>query len=266
MNRNVAIVVALLLATGCTESPAPRRETTTARTTPPNPSLPKTAQPVALECAGKGVKAEYVAQTQSMPPTVDVSFRGSRPTSQAAERALRKCIQQVADTKFVTAEVMGTVWYSRSGSEDDAKMVTLPDGSDHLVFQPDGKKVITWKQREGGPASTVEENVAGGYFVETEVNKVLVAPGGTFISLAVVFQKEPTEKHAFEVGVGELKKALAKQAKPVPTTAYVMVGPRNDPAARRQVKGSNGRFISVDFEPKRPDVLTTSAGSVERLK
>jgi hypothetical protein len=73
-------------------------------------------QPVALNCAGKGVKAEYHAQTQSMPPTVDVSFRGSRPTSQAAERALRTGLQNVADTKFVIAEVPDTV--------------TLPDGSD----------------------------------------------------------------------------------------------------------------------------------------
>jgi hypothetical protein len=36
------------------------------------------------------------------------------------------------------------------------------------------------------------------------------------------------------------------------------------PAAHRQVKGSNGRYISVEFEPKHPDVFTTSAGSVER--
>ena len=221
---------------------------------------------MAVDCVGKGIKTEYSAQTQSMPPTVDVSFRGPRPTSQAAERALRKCLQQIADTKFVTAEVVGTVWYSRSGSEDDADIMTLPDGSDHLVFQPNGKKIITWKQREGGPADVVEENVAGAYFVVTETNKVLVAPGGTYISLSVVFQKKPTEKSAFEVLVAELKKAINKQPKAVQTTAYAMVGPRNDPATRRQVKGSNGRFVSAEFEPERPDVLTTSAGTDERLK
>ena len=161
MKRNLAIV-ALLLATGCTGSPTPSQETTRAK---PNPSLPKTVQPVALNCAEHGVKAEYSAQTQFAPPTVDVSFRGTRPTSQRAEKALRTCMQQMADTKFVTAEALGTVWYSKSGSDDDADIVTLPDGSDHLAYQPEGKRIITWKQREGGPADTVEENVAGGYFL-----------------------------------------------------------------------------------------------------
>ena len=131
---------------------------------------------------------------------------------------------------------------------------------------PDSKRIITWKQREGGPADVVEENVAGGYFLVTETNKVLVAPGGTFVHLSVVFKKEPTEKRAFEVLVAELKNAVGKQSKPVPTTAFAMVGTRDNPAARRQVKGSNGQFISADFDPKHPDVLTTSAGTVERLK
>ena len=100
----------------------------------------------------------------------------------------------------------------------------------------------------------------------TETNKIAVAPGGTFIHVSVVFQKEPTEKRAFEVLVAELKKAVSKQAKPVSTTAFAEVGRRDNPAAHRSVKGSNGTFMNVAFDPKRPDVLTTSAGSIERLK
>jgi hypothetical protein len=270
MSRNLAMFATFLLAAGCgTETPPPQHDAQkpAAETRAPNALLPKKVEPVALACGPKGAKAEYYAQTQSMPPGVDVSFRGSRPTSQVAERVLRTCLQEVADSKFVSAEVMGTIWYSRSGSDDDAKMVTLPDGSDHLVFQPDTKKTITWKQREGGPVDVVKENAAGGYFVRSETNKVLVPPYGTFISMSVVFKNEPTEKQAFEVLIAEIKKSVSEQAKPVSTTAYAMVGPRNDPAAQRQVKGSSGQFISVEFDPKRSsDVLTTSAGSIMKLK
>jgi hypothetical protein len=265
MNRNLAILAVFLLATGCADSPPAHQDTARPKPAPPNRALPRRVEPVALDCAVNGGKAEYHAQTQSMPPTVDLSYSGSRPTSQGAELALRNCMQHVAETKFVAAEVLGTVWYSQSGSDDDAHMVTLRDGSDHLVYQPDGKKIITSKEREGGPVNTVEENVAGGYFVEAETNKVLVAPFGTFIHLSVVFQKEPTEKRAFEVLLGEVRKSVNKQAKPVLTRGFAKVGPRDDPAARRQVNGSNGRFVSVEFEPKNPGVVTTSAGTVERL-
>jgi len=270
MNRSLAMFATLFLAAGCsTESPTPEQggQKPAAATTVPNASLPKRVEPVALACGPKGTKAEYHAQTRSMPPTVDLSFSGSRPTSQVAERVLRKCLQEVADGKFVSVEVLGTIWYSRSGSDDDATTVALPDGSEHLVFRADTKRIITWKQREGGPSDVVKENVAGGYFVRSETNKVLVPPYGSFISLSVVFKKEGTEKQAFEVLIAEVKKAVSAQAKPVSTTAYAMVGPSNDPAAQHQVKGSSGQFISVEFDPKRgPDVLTTSAGTSERLK
>jgi hypothetical protein len=145
-------------------------------------------------------------------------------------------------------------------------MVTLPDGSDHLIYRPADKKVITGKEHEGEPVDTVEENASGGYFVVTQRHKTLVAPHSTFIHLIVVFQKEPSEKRAFEVMVAELKKAVSKETRQVTISAFAEVGPRNDPAGRTDLMGSNGRAMSVDFDPKSPDVLTTSAGSVERLK
>lgn len=272
MKQRVAIVTLLLLAVAC-GGPSKSSETsdqpsvsTQKPAATPDPSLPKRVDPVPLNCAAKGVQAEYSAQTQSMPPTVDLIYRGSRPTSKVAERTLRNCLQHVADTKLVGTEVMGTVWHSKSGKEDDDETVALPDGSSHLVYQPASKRIITWKEREGVPADTVETNTAGGYFVVSETNKVLVAPGGTYIHLSVVFQKEPTEKHAFEVLTAELRKAVTKQTSRVPTTSSAFVGPPNDPAARQALKGSNGRYMSVDFDPNRPDFLTTSAGTQESLQ
>ncbi len=155
---------------------------------------------------------------------------------------------------------MDTVWYSKSGRESDDDMVTLKDGSSYLFYQPDSKRIITWSQRLGEQPSTTEENVAGGYFVKTETNKILVAPGGTFVHLSVVFKNEPTEKNAFEVLIAEVKNAVAKQKPPVATTGFAQVGRRDNPAAWRQVKGADGHFILVEFDPKRGDQLVSSTG------
>jgi hypothetical protein len=194
-----------------------------------------------------------------MPATVDVTFRGAPPTSDNAERALTRCLQVVADTQFVTTEVMGIVWYSRSGLESDDETVAMKDGSSHLMWQPEGKRIVSWNQREG-QTPTIEQNPAGGYFVKTETNKILVAPGGTFVHLSVVFRKEPTEKAAFEAVIAEVKKAIAKQTSPVATTGFAQVGRVENPAAWRQVRGADGRFIQVEFDPKRGDELVSGSG------
>jgi hypothetical protein len=258
--------VALLMyasVAGCNESPSSRnvssRAAAPSAARDPKSGLPVRVEPVKISCSGKGYTATYSAQTRSMPATVDVTFRGAAPTSDTAERGLRRCLQVVADTQFVTTEVMGTVFYSRSGRESDDEPVALKDGSDHLVYQPENKRIITWNQREGDTA-TVESNSAGGYFVRSETHKVLVPPGGTFDSLSVVFEKEPTEKTAFEVVIAEVKKAIAKRTLPVATSGFAEVGTAANPAGWRQIRGADGRYISVEYDPKRGDQLVSGSG------
>jgi len=54
--------------------------------------LPKTVNAKPLNCAGAAFSATYKAETQSLMPMVDVVFMGPRPSSAAAEGALRACI------------------------------------------------------------------------------------------------------------------------------------------------------------------------------
>ena len=42
---------------------------------------------------------------------------------------------------FITTELMGNVWYGRS--KDNDSLVALPDGSDHLTYDPKTKQVRT---------------------------------------------------------------------------------------------------------------------------
>ncbi len=89
------------------------------------------AQEQPLGCGAAGYRATYTPATKGGVPAVDVTFRGTRPTSAAAEAALRRCMKAAAHTMFITEELMGTVWCCRS--TDDDETVTLPDGSDRLA-------------------------------------------------------------------------------------------------------------------------------------
>jgi hypothetical protein len=221
--------------------------------------LPIRVEPVEISCAGKGYTAKYFAETCSVPPTVDVTFRGVQPTSASAEQALRRCLEAVAQSQFLATEVMGTAWYSKSGVESDDEIVALKDGSNHLLYRPENKEIVSWNARDGQEPQ-IAVNAAGGYFVKTEVNKILVAPGGTFIHLSTVFAKEPSEKLAYETAIAEVKQSVASQANPVATSAFIKVGAAANPAAWRQVRGADGEFIMAEFSPKRGKQIVSGSG------
>jgi hypothetical protein len=208
-----------------------------------------------LRCGGPGYTATYSAATQAVPPTVDVTFRGTRPTSQTADLALRKCIKLAADTMFISNELMATAWFGRS--KDDDSPLALPDGSNHLTYDPKTKKIRTMSEQEGTAVSVAQ---GSGYFVEYKENRVLVKPGGKFASVSIVFEKQPSEKVAYEIVIAELRKAIARTQRTMSTSVYADVGSKTDPASWRQIRGANGKYISAQFDPKSPARITTVAG------
>jgi hypothetical protein len=193
-----------------------------------------------LRCAAPGYTATYSPPKTGIVPVVDVTFR-AKPSSAVAEATLRKCVKEAADTMFITAELMGNVWFG-----DD--LVTLLDGSDHLVYNPKTKQILTWNEREG--TKVVPQSQGAGFFTEYQERKVLVAPFGTYGTMDIVFANRPTEKVAYETAIAELTKAVQRTGGSKDVLAFVFVGPRENRAGRQQVKGSNGRYISVEFRVK----------------
>jgi hypothetical protein len=208
-----------------------------------------------LPCGGAGYTATYVAGWKDMGPTVNVIFRGRTPTSVAADAALRKCIHAAASTMFITKELVAMAWFGTS--EVDEMQVVLADGSSALTYDPATKRVRTLNEEEGS-RPTIEQ--VKGYFVESEEHKVLVEPGGKFVSISVVFPKKPTEKTAYETLISELRKEIDRTHRTVPTDAYACVGSKTDPAGWRQVKGANGKYITAHFDPKSPQRITDVSG------
>src|SRR6185369_9633460 len=134
-------------------------------------------------------------------------------------------------------------------SQVDDSPVHLPDGSDHLTYDPKTKKIRTWNEREGKTSTIVQ---GSGYTVKYEEHQVLVKPGGQFATISIVFAKEPSEKVAYETVIAEVLKAIERTQHKMTTTAYAHVGSKSDPASWRQLKGVNGKYISAEFDPKSP--------------
>ena len=237
--------------------PSESVKTATSPKTPSKAAVPKAVNAESLECVGAGFRATYRAGVQGGVATVDVIFRGPLPSSLSAESALRQCMLEAVRMRAITSETLGTVWHTASGSEDDENIVPLRDGSDHLVYEPTEKRIVTWKNREGERTVVATSE---SYFTEYTEHKVHAPSGGKFASIAVVFPVEPSEALAYEALTQQVRVAVARQTSRIITTAYAYVGLRSDPASRRVVKASNGRAVTVEFDPKRNGRLTSVSG------
>lgn len=219
-------------------------------------ALPHAAQAdQPLKCASAGYTATYSPESKGIAPQVDVRFQGPKPTSAVAEAALRKCLQEAADTMFINSEVLATAWY---GPGNDAEPLSLTDGSDNLVWDPKTKRIRTFNERLGIKPATVSE--APGVFVEYKEQQTWVKPIKTFATVSVVFEKQPTEKVAYETAIAELTKAVQRTHGAMDTTTYIYVGKRDDPASRAQVRGSNGKFIGAEYDAESPGRVMNLVG------
>jgi hypothetical protein len=207
-----------------------------------------------LKCSAPSAVATYSPARPSVPPMVDLTFRGRRPTSALAEKQLRTCVQEVLNTMFVQQEILANAWFGTSDADDE--LVPLVDGSKHIVADPKTKTIRTELERAGTRRETQQKQ---GYRSEREQQRILVPPGGTFESVTVVFPQAPTEKRAYEAAISEALQWIATTKHSEDVTVYVNVG-GSDPAGRKPMLGADRRPIWVAFEKKRPNRLFGSSG------
>ena len=111
-----------------------------------------------LPCGGPGYTATYVPATKFFGPALSVTFRLTEgPTfqalrttqaafAQAADAALRTCIQFIESTKPLANELPATAW-DVGYQKNDIAVLALPGGSEHLVYDPHTKQVRIWTAR-----------------------------------------------------------------------------------------------------------------------
>ncbi len=201
-------------------------------------------------------------------PTLAVTFNKTRPSSEQVEAVLRACTLAAAKVVRIDGEMVADAWYNRTptgSADDDEGPLPLRDGSLHLSFEPNTGRIQTWNEREGiRPATRTDPS--GQYFTEYTEHKVLVPPYGKYASLEIVFQKPPAEGEIYATVVTELRRAVQGQTTKLSTTAYVMTGPRADKAAQRQVPGTNGKNIVVEFDPKNGQIRTLDGKTLGSIR
>jgi hypothetical protein len=116
-----------------------------------------------LPCGGPGYTATYLPATKFFGPALSVTFRVTQDIklqtfratqaafAQAADAALRTCIQLIASTKSLTQELPATAW-SVGYQKQDIEVLSLPGDSDHLlsehlVYDPHTRQIRIWHER-----------------------------------------------------------------------------------------------------------------------
>jgi hypothetical protein len=111
-----------------------------------------------LPCGGPGYTATYVPATKFFGPALSVTFRVTQDLTlqtfrttqaafaQAADAALRTCIQFIERTKPLTDELPATAW-DVGYQKGDIQVLGLPGASEHLLYDPHTKKVRHWTER-----------------------------------------------------------------------------------------------------------------------
>ena len=103
--------------------------------------------------AAAGSTAGY--RTEFHPPvkgaegvyTLDVIF-SRRVAAGEAERILRRELGAALRKSLPKGDILATAWYSPTGKEIDEDIVTLPDGSQHLIYSRRLKKIQTFGEYE----------------------------------------------------------------------------------------------------------------------
>jgi hypothetical protein len=111
-----------------------------------------------LPCGGPGYTATYLPATKFFGPALSVTFRVTQDLTlqtfrttqaafaQAADAALRTCLQFIERTKPLTDELPATAW-DVGYQKGDIQVLGLPGASEHLVYDPHTKRVRNWTER-----------------------------------------------------------------------------------------------------------------------
>jgi hypothetical protein len=229
---------AVVLLASCADSdrPASHRRTS---------NRPTSDRVVSCTEPGETLKYEAIFSPGTARHPVDtlaVNFRAPKPTSDDAERALRRCLQRATATVRFDYETLVNAWFNDDGP------LPLTDGSRNLAYDPKTGKVQTWNEREGMKPVATKRRI--GYIVEYQENKILVPPYGNFATIEVVFQKVPDEAQISTILAAQVVSAVNQQSTKLNTTAFAKSGSETDRVAREQIRGSSGVFLNIEFDPK----------------
>jgi len=166
---------------------------------------------------------------------LNVSFYGKLPRPNVVDKIIRESLDH-AILFDPTVDILVTGFLG-----DDTLNSNQHSGS--LVYKARQKKVMTFGEYQGVKATTSSTST---YFVEIEEEKTIagIKPEKKWLSVTIVFPKQPTRDAAYEAIFVETAKLATKG---LDINAYVSVGDQKVKTSWKQMRDRDGAYVFAEY-------------------
>lgn len=166
---------------------------------------------------------------------LNVCFYGKLPVPSIVDKILRESLDH-AILIDPTVDILATGFLG-----DDTLNSNQHSGS--LVYKASQKKVMTFDEYRGIKATTSSTST---YFVEVKEEKTFagIKPEKKWLSVTIVFPKQPTRDAAYEAIFVETQKLAAKG---LDVNAYVSIGDQRVKTSWEQMRDTDGAFVFAEY-------------------
>jgi hypothetical protein len=166
---------------------------------------------------------------------LNVGFYGKLPPPEIVDKILRESLDH-AILIDPTVDILATAFL-------DNDMLNSNQYSGSLLYKASQKKVMTFDEYRGVKRTTSSRS---GYFIEVEEEKTLagIKPERKWLSLMIVFSKEPTRAAAYDAIFAEIQKLATRGLN---VNAYVSVGDQKVKTSWQQMRDTEGGYVFAEY-------------------
>lgn len=215
----IVVCAGLLNSNSEPSSPATKPIRSTPSTTPPNYT-------VHVEQAGELTVCQ-------------VTFRNVPEEASAAAKIVRNAVESLVKEN-ANREILAMAF-----NEAGAALPDIQYGG-ALSYKPSDGKILTMDERSGKQTIEMDEDA---YFVKLEESRTAqgITPIRRWLDVSIVFPDEPNNGEVKPAVQHEINKLKARE---LDVNVYVFVGDKSNPGSWKQVKASNGKYMSIDYVEK----------------
>jgi len=164
-----------------------------------------------------------------------VGFYGKLPSPPTVDKILRQTLEHA-----VLVDGSKNIYASAFRGDDN---LTSNQYSGDLVYNAATKKIVTYNEYAGINTTTT---AASGYVVEVEENKTLagITPARKWLSVTLVFPKQPPQDAAYAALVAEAQKLAARR---LDMDLYVSVGDPKVKTSWHQMRDKDGAYVFAEY-------------------
>jgi len=167
---------------------------------------------------------------------LNVGFYGKLPSPNVVDKIIRESLEH-AILIDPTLDILATGFLG-----NDALTSNQHSGS--LIYKAKEKKIVTLDEYRGIKTTSLE---AKNYFAEVREEKTLagIRPEKRWLSVTIVFPKQPTRDAAYDAIVTETQKLAARG---MDVSVYVSVGDQKIKTSWKQMKDTDGAYVFAEYD------------------